>query len=394
MNSKVTSIKKFEKPLGMRDTFPSIYEEIEKIRSIGRNILKQHGYQFVKTPALEYYDTVGRASAISEKALFKLVDSQGNTLVLRPDMTTPIARLATSKLLQEKMPQRIAYFESVFRAQQQEGGRPAQFDQMGIELIGDQSYLADAEIIIVCIELLKALGIEDFTLTIGHAGLLGRILKDYTENEEQAAVLNDLLVERNYVGFEEMVKSFNLPITKENALISFMDEALHLTDIKQIEKFIRNNDDLRYLQQLLNCLENANYREYIAVDFTLASHMSYYTGMLFEVFAAGSGFSIGNGGRYDGLLHYFGKEVGATGFSLRVDRLLEVLGEREETKDELLVLFNEPEQYLEAMKLANENRAQGKLVTLQLASEVQELSKYRELFNEVLVVESKGDASE
>ena len=94
----MSSIKMFEKPLGMRDTFPNIYEKLEQIRTSGRELLRARGYEFIKTPSVEYYDTVGKASAISDARLFKLVDSQGNTLVLRPDMTTPIARVATSKL--------------------------------------------------------------------------------------------------------------------------------------------------------------------------------------------------------------------------------------------------------------------------------------------------------
>ena len=392
MMAKASSIKMFEKPLGMRDTFSTIYEQVEYIRTQGRTVLKQHGYQFVKTPALEYYDTIGKASAIHDATLFKLVDTQGNTLVLRPDMTTPITRLVTSKLLSEKNPQRLAYFASVFRAQQQEGGRPAQFEQMGIELIGDKTYFADAEVITVCIELLRALNISDFKLTIGHAGVLGCILKDYTENEEQATSLNELLVERNFVGFEEAVRGFGLPATKENALISFMNEALNCTNLQQIEQFIRNNEDLKYLQQLLMILEQAGYKQYITIDFTLASHMSYYTGMLFEVFASGSGFSLGNGGRYDGLLEYFDHNEGATGFSLRIDRILEIVKFDYEMPDETAILFDEA-HYDEAVQLAKQLRGANENVTLQLISELPNKKAYEAHFQKVIVLVSKEDAS-
>lgn len=73
----MSSIKLFEKPVGMRDTFPQIYEKLEGVREIGRSFLRARGYEFIKTPTVEYYDTVGRASAIKEAALFKLVDNQG-----------------------------------------------------------------------------------------------------------------------------------------------------------------------------------------------------------------------------------------------------------------------------------------------------------------------------
>ena len=93
------------------------------------------------------------------------------------------------------------------------------------------------------------------------------------------------------------------------------------------------------MQQLAQLLEMADLADYVAFDFTLSSHMSYYTGMLFEVFAVGSGFLLGNGGRYDGLLEVFGSQVGATGFSIRVDRLLETLNGQSEKRQEATVVL-------------------------------------------------------
>lgn len=372
----MSAIKMFEKPLGMRDTFPEIYEKIEDVRQVGRTLLKQRGYSFIKTPSVEYYDTVGKASAIADATLFKLVDSQGNTLVLRPDMTTPIARVVTSKLLKEKIPQRLAYFENVFRAQQQEGGRPAEFEQMGIELIGDASVYADAEIILTAIELVQAYGIEAFKVTVGHAGVLSTILKDYTESEQQAEQLNELLVQRNYVGFEEAVHTFNLPKTKTDALLAFIEEALSLTSIEDIEKYMRKNDALDYMQKLWQLLSQAGYEKYLAIDFTLSSHMSYYTGMLFEVFADGSGFPLGNGGRYDGLLEHFGMNIGATGFGLRIDRLLEAMPREEQKQKPVLVLFKDI-NFQQALQKANELRQQNEKVTLQSLEGLQDVEAFK-----------------
>lgn len=373
----------FEKPLGMRDTFPEIYEKVEHVRTKGRQVLTERGYDFVKTPTLEYYDTIGKASAIHDARLFKLVDTQGNTLVLRPDMTTPITRLVTSKLLNEKIPQRLAYFASVFRAQQREGGRPTEFEQMGVELVGDNSYFADAEVILTAIDLLKELGIQDFKLTIGHAGILSCILKDYTESEEQAEALNQLLVERNYVGFEEAVRSFDLPKAKLDALLAFIEEALHINDVEQVEKYMRKNEELQYMQNLLKVLETAGCADYIAIDFTLSSHMSYYTGMLFEVFASGSGFPIGNGGRYDGLLNYFGANVGATGFGLRVDRLLEAISWTDEAGQRTVILFDK-ENLQTALTMARSLWAKGESATLQNIQEVRDVEQFKEQYDVVL----------
>lgn len=381
----MSMIQMFEKPLGMRDTFPAIYEKLENVRQTGREYLRTHGYEFMKTPTVEYYDTVGKASAIYDASLFKLVDSQGNTLVLRPDMTTPIARVATSKLLKEKIPLRLAYFANVFRAQETEGGRPAEFDQMGIELIGDASVYADAEVILTAAGLMKQFNVPSFKLTIGHAGILQSILNSYTDTDAQAEELRILLVQKNYVGFEEAVLAFGLPTMKTQSLLQFIEEASNFLSLAQIEKYVTKNDALLYMKELEQLLAEAGLQQDIAFDFTLASHMNYYTGMLFEVFAAGTGFPIGNGGRYDGLLHTFGQDVGATGFSLRVDRLLEVLPAHFE-KDETTVVLFEEGAYTKALAAANELRASGKYVTLQAKAALTNEAAFTASFTNVIVI--------
>lgn len=359
----MSSIKMFEKPVGMRDTLPKIYDKTEMLRQQTREFLRVRGYDFIKTPSVEYYDTVGKASAIQDAALFKLFDNQGNTLVLRPEMTTPIVRVASSKLLKERTPLRLGYFSNVFRAQEVEGGRPAEFEQMGIELIGDETVYADAEVVATVIELLLALQVHDFKVTIGHAGILQCVLRDYTESAEEAGQLRDLLVKRNYVGFEEAVNAFNLPKAKSDALMQFIGEATNIEKIEDIEKYVRKNEALQYMQKLDELLNAAGLGTYIDFDFTLSSHMNYYTGMLFEVFASGSGFALGNGGRYDGLLTEFNVQTGATGFGIRVDRLLEVLPLPVSEAARIVVIFDNP-TFTQALKVAQDLRQQGMSVTL------------------------------
>lgn len=347
----------------MRDTLPKIYDKTASLRQQTREFLRVRGYDFIKTPSVEYYDTIGKASAIQDASLFKLFDNQGNTLVLRPEMTTPIVRAASSKLLKEQTPLRLGYFSNVFRAQEVEGGRPAEFEQMGIELIGDETVYADAEVVATAIELLQELQVNDFKVTIGHAGILQCVLRDYTESQSEADELRNLLVKRNYVGFEEAVYAFDLPKAKSDALMQFIGEATNIGKIEDIEKYVRKNEALQYMQKLDQLLTAAGLGAYIDFDFTLSSHMNYYTGMLFEVFASGSGFALGNGGRYDGLLTEFDVQTGATGFGLRVDRLLEVLPLPVAAQERVLVTFTD-DTFGAALQLARELRAQGTSVTL------------------------------
>ncbi|MBD7945653.1 ATP phosphoribosyltransferase regulatory subunit [Psychrobacillus sp. Sa2BUA9] len=392
----MSKIQMFEKPLGMRDSFPEVNEQKEYIRSIAREFIRNKGYDFIKTPSVEYFETIGKASAIDESSLFKLVDNQGEMLVLRPDMTTPIARIAASKLLKEKNPLRLAYYANVFRAQQREGGRPAEFEQLGLELIGDFSAYGDSEIIYTAVELIKALGVENFQITIGHAGILTAILSNNTSKLEQVETLRLLLVEKNFVGFVQMLDDLKLTDTQKENLTKLVDYTLESKSWEDFRQLL--TDEQQYLldqiEQLKKLLEvQLSDPAIYSFDFSLASHMSYYTGMLFEIHAAGSGFPIGNGGRYDELFRQFEQSVGATGFGIRVDRLLEVLPKKATDEKHTLLLFDKG-SFLKANVLADARRNNGERVTLQYKDSVHDIEAYQDSFHEIIKVVEGGSASE
>lgn len=386
----------FEKPLGMRDSFPEVNEQKEYIRLTARDFIRRKGYDFIKTPSVEYFETIGKASAIDESSLFKLVDNQGEMLVLRPDMTTPIARIAASKLLKEKNPLRLAYYADVFRAQQREGGRPAEFEQLGLELIGDFSPYADSEIIYTAIELLKDLGVEGFRITIGHAEILTAFLTNNTNNNEEVELLRQLLVEKNLVGFSQMLESMNLLEEQKDRLSKIIEFTIDSNVFSDFRQFL--NDDQQYLidqvEELQALLEfQLNDFSVVSFDFSLSSHMSYYTGMLFEIHAAGSGFSIGNGGRYDELFKQFNEKVGATGFGIRVDRLLEVLPKQLMKEKRTLLLFDKG-SFSKANVLAEARRNASEYVTLQYAESVSDIEAFKQIFDEVIIVSEGGSFRE
>lgn len=386
----------FEKPLGMRDSFPEVNEQKEYIRSTARDFIRNKGYDFIKTPSVEYFETIGKASAIDESSLFKLVDNQGEMLVLRPDMTTPIARIAASKLLKEKNPLRLAYYANVFRAQQREGGRPAEFEQLGLELIGDFSAYGDSEIIYTAIELLKALGIENFKITVGHAGMLTAFLANNTNSAEQVEILRQLLVEKNLVGFTQKLEHMGLDVEQKETLTKLVNYTIDSKSLEDFRQFLTAEQQnlMEQVEQLQRLLElQLSDSSIVSFDFSLASHMSYYTGMLFEIHAAGSGFPIGNGGRYDELFKHFDEKVGATGFGIRVDRLLEVLPKNEVDEKHTLILFDEG-SYSKANVLAEARRINAERVTIQYMDSVNDLDTFKLSFDEVIIVSEGGSLRE
>lgn len=381
------TIQMFEKPLGMRDDFPFIAKKKAELRASGTSIIQQAGYDLLQTPTLEYYETIGKISAIADNALFKLLDSQGETLVLRPDMTSPIARVAASKLLKEKMPVRLGYYSNVFRAQKREGGRPAEFEQMGVELIGDDSLYADAEVIILAWNVLKNLDIKSSRFVIGHTHLLQLILKDFGLDQEQIEKVHAAFVSKNSVGFESLAHQLPIDPSRRESFIGLMSTST----VEEWQQWIdphnaKQNALFEDMKKLKKILDRSGLSDAVTYDLSFNSHMTYYTGLVFEVYGAGSGFPLGNGGRYDGLMKQFGLQVGATGFGLRVDRLLEIISAVPEEEAHTLILFDEQNED-NAFDQAQQLREQGTRVTLQFAPAVSAVEKFSGLFSNVLRLE-------
>ncbi|PLR99119.1 ATP phosphoribosyltransferase regulatory subunit [Bacillus sp. T33-2] len=375
----------FEKPLGMRDTLPDLYETKNYIRCAIEDEMKQWGYQFLETPTLEYYETVGSASAILDQQLFKLLDQQGHTLVLRPDVTAPIARVAASKLLKDDLPLRLAYSANVFRAQQREGGRPAEFEQVGVECIGDETVSADGEMIALAISSLKKTGLSDFQLSVGHVGFVQEFFLQILGTEERARTLTRFLYEKNYVGYREHVKSLPLSSIDKQRLFGFLELRGGEEVIQNALALIENEQGkaaIYELNELWGTIQDYGNSAHIKFDLTLISHMSYYTGILFEVYAGRVGFPIGNGGRYNQLLQKFGKTAAATGFAIRLDRLMESVGELKESVPLRCIVFS-AENRKDAYRQAAEFRDAGERVVLQDISGVKNLDACVSRFSEV-----------
>ncbi|URT70429.1 ATP phosphoribosyltransferase regulatory subunit [Cytobacillus firmus] len=382
----------FEKPLGMRDTLPDLYERKAAVRTSIQEEMKRWGYQFIETPALEYYETVGAASAILDQQLFKLLDQQGHTLVLRPDMTAPIARVAASRLLKDELPIRLAYSANVYRAQQREGGRPAEFEQIGVECIGDHTISADGEGMALMISALKEAGLRNFQLSAGHIGFVRDFFQQILGTEERVENLTRFLYEKNYVGYREHVKNLALSSIDKQRLLDFLKLRGGEEVIEIAYGLLENGTGkkaLAELEQLWSIMRDYGQEGTVKFDLTLVSHMSYYTGILFEVYAGNVGFPIGNGGRYDLLLQKFGKDTGATGFAIRLDRLLEALEDSNEAEPVYCILYS-PERRKEAFDFAKEERSAGKKVVLQDISGVKDIDACTSQYEDITFLVGKA----
>lgn len=376
----------FEKPIGMRDTLPQLYEVKQRVRQEVRTEINQWGYQSIETPTLEYYDTVGVASAILDQQLFKLLDQQGNTVVLRPDMTAPIARLAASSLKEDaSFPLRLTYDTNVFRAQHDEGGRPAEFEQMGIELIGDQTSSADAEAIAIMVAALKRAGLETFKIAIGHVGYVNALLLDIVGNEARANTLRRYLYDKNYVGYRQHVKSLPLSSIDQNRLLQLLKLRGDMTKLEEAKTLIVSDEGQQAIQELERLFEALNaygITDYVKLDLNLVMHMSYYTGVVFEAYSANLGMPIGSGGRYDELLQKFNRPSPATGFGIRLDLLVNALGISGERNLVQCIIYSN-ERRNEAIELAQQKRDAGEKVVLQDLAGVKDLDTFTSYYENI-----------
>ncbi|MFT9849542.1 ATP phosphoribosyltransferase regulatory subunit [Aneurinibacillus sp. REN35] len=356
----------FEKPLGMRDILPDVLEEQRWLEGQVKGCMQQWGYREISTPTLEYYDTVGAASATLDNRLFKLLDSEGKTVVLRPDMTAPIARVASSLMKEEPLPLRLMYTANVFRAQKNEAGRNAEFTQLGIECIGQASVDADAEAIALAVSVLKAAGVSVFKIAVGHIGFLEGLLEEIVEEKDDCEKLKEYLYNRDYVGFRQYVHGLGLSEEGTSRLCELLklrggkellERAEAITVNGQARKAVRN------LRELWEALEAYQVDQYVLLDLNLLSNLDYYTGILFEGYAANQGFSICTGGRYDGLLAQFGRPCPATGFAIQMDSLLEAADYQMEKARRFLILYR-AEQRSAALEKARALRAQDNTVVI------------------------------
>lgn len=355
--------KVFEKPIGVKDYLPGA---VAKLRQIEREVLacmQRWGYEQIITPTMEFYDTVGVASATSDQKLFKLLNNRGTTLVLRSDMTAPIARVVSSLLKESAFPHRLSYHSNVFRSIEEEAGREAEFFQTGVELVGDSSPEADAEVVALAIASLKAAGVDRFKIAIGHVGFLNGLFEELLagRTEEQEA-LKACLLGRDYVGYREKLNSLELDVSVQKEL----EGILRLRGGQEIceqAALLRTNakgrESIEQLCEIWDVLKAYDVCEHVLIDLTMIGDFSYYTGMTFEGYAADLGFPVVSGGRYDNLLAQFGRPAAATGFALKTTRILELLGDTEESADERTLIVYDAAGRAEALAKAQQLRSEG-----------------------------------
>ena len=308
-------------PFGFRDIFPVEAQERKFIEEIIREIFVSWGYGEVKTPVVEFTKNISAGIGRDWKdRLISFFDNDGNLVSLRADMTIPIARLTGMRIKPGQLPVRFFYLANSFRQSGLQKGQKRVLSQAGLELIGAEEFYADAEVLLILINILEKLKVRDFKIGIGHIKLIEGICEWFGLSDKDYKVFKDSLISNNLVSLREFL--LDRDKAKAALFMGMLEPSNKIGSLDNMLKKIKNDkvsESFKYLKKIYNSLEKSGFAQYLIMDFGTIREFDYYTGLVFEIYCKEITEKLGSGGRYDGLIKRFGLDVPATGFALDVD---------------------------------------------------------------------------
>lgn len=317
-------------PEGVRDIYGGECARKHYVEQKLFSVLTGYGYHPIETPSFEFFDIFGKeVGTTPSRDLYKFFDREGNTLVLRPDITPSIARSAAKYYMEEELPLRFCYKGNTFINHHSLRGRLKECTQLGAELMGDAAMDADAEMLSMIVDCLQAAGLKEFQISVGHADIFNGLAEAAGFADEEIEELRGLLSNKNFYGVEEFLSGRNLP---EDLKRCFGVLRCMYTSGEELEQFKQDArvyekvyEALKWMQGLQELLLLYGIDGYVSFEPGMVSEYHYYTGILLAGYTYGTGEPIVKGGRYDRLLPMFGKNTPAIGFAVVVNQLLEAL---------------------------------------------------------------------
>jgi len=358
-------------PEGVRDIYNRECERKLYLNQKIHNVLKNYGYSDIETPTFEFFDIFSKEKGtVESRKMYKFFDREGNTLVLRPDMTPPMARCVSKYYMDEEMPIRFCYSGQTFINSAEHQGKLKERTQIGAELFGDNKADADCETLAMTIEALLDCGLKEFQIEVGHALFFEGLLEECGLSEEEEENLRKLVENKNFFGMEEYLSSVGVKDEIKKVFIKLpelMGSGEVISEAKELVSNNKVNSALARLEKVYKLLSYYGYEKYVSIDLSILAGRNYYTGIIFAGYTYGTGDAIVTGGRYDNLVKQFGKSTPSIGFAVDLDRLLMAMNRQKieipvERKTILLLYENEIQK--EAIAMAGQYRKDGIPVTL------------------------------
>ena len=351
-------------PEGTKDYLFEECRAREAARHALSEVFESYGYAPIATPHLEFFDVFrGETSDWLGEKFYSVTDSRGRLLVMRPDSTLPIARVAATRLQNEALPLRLYYHQSVFRRARVYTGRRDEMMQSGVEFLGAKGMRADLEIISCAVDALQRCEAPRFHLELGHAGIFASLVDSLGIKGEAREALIHAIKTKNVPSLQALLEPYNSHEAQALlALPKLFGGAEVFRKARQLLRAPAACKALKYLQELYENCKALGFGDCVDIDLGLVHGQQYYTGLVFRGYIEGSGKRVLSGGRYDKMLAQFGRPAAAVGFALSLDPLAEALLENgklsAKSAAEVLV-FGAAGQEAEALTRCRELRAQG-----------------------------------
>lgn len=364
-------------PEGTRDL---IFDECIVKRNLERyidNLFEKWGYKEVITPTLEFYETFSyNSQSLREEDMYKFFDNRGRILILRPDMTIPIARVVETKLKDVQFPIKLRYTSNVFRVHESLGGKRNEYTDCGVEFIGLEDKKSDLEILVLALEALKKLGLNDFKLEIGNIGFFNGAFKNLEIEQEYKEAIAQFIEDKNLKNLEDYLA--DLDIKEEykvffNKLPWMFGDKKVLQDAKKLAFNEEIKENLEYLEGLYSKLEELGYGKNITFDLGMVPGLNYYTGIIFRGYGEGVGNTLLRGGRYDNLIHISNSSIPAIGFSIDINSVIPIAKLVKDSNEKIYSIYYSDENRIEAIKKSEQLREQGYIVDLVQKDDIRDI---------------------
>ena len=315
-------------PEGTRDLLFSSCRALRQTENAVRDALEERGYSEIITPAVEYYAVFAQANPeLYQDQMLKIIDKSGRICVARPDNTTPIARIAATRLDDAALPVRLYYSQKVFRSVSGDHGHKGEFLQVGAELIGADGLAADKDILSAAFAALSKTGADNFRIELGHAEIYKALIEELGADAASSEAIRRLIENKSFAALGDALQPFgSRPAAKALSAMPQLFGGIEVLDeVETLTGNVRVLGAIAYLRRLYQALDEAGYGDRIMIDLGLVHEMDYYTGIMFRGYIGGAGAAILAGGRYNALCAKFGRDLPAGGFGIDVESVAESL---------------------------------------------------------------------
>lgn len=333
---------------GMRDFLPKDFALRQKILSTIQSTYESYGFSRIETPAVENLALLtSKQGGDNEKLIFKILkrgeklqnssDTELCDLGLRYDLTVPLARFYANNMAQLPSVFKAMQMDSVWRADRPQRGRFRQFVQCDIDIIGEESNLAEIELILATTSALHKLGFDNLNVRISDRRLLTALAEKCGFSEEQKSAVFIALDKLDKIGVTGVMQEIEeIASGKAESFVNMIGKITSAEDpfaccVEELGEYLpeevkTNLEEILYVTN--SCIANGK----VSFDVTLVRGMGYYTGTIYEISVDGLASSVAGGGRYDKMIGKIcGCDVPACGFSVGFERIALLLSERGET---------------------------------------------------------------